>query len=398
MNINYYLSPYPGLLQNMVARAYEVDVNGATSQVDEIIIPERDGAGVPTPGAGHQVPYHVFFAGLDNVTHELRLYTAGGTLLHKYDKTPVKDTVNVFQPIRFVIGDGGVNTPAAGTTAYVNSALAGLGPDDYVAIRAGAGPMMEGRHIVNNVLGGFQLFQPGDVFSGDPAEEWTIIQLPQLTSTPVNDSVVGKQWGPTAGNANMYSDISSTVDCDTVHLRKVIRLAGTNAQFRFTSSYVPPVGYPFRITNFGAYTPGDPAPKVKFMNANLLWGNTTKTEIDVPLYSTYEFVWDGVAWNCTLYIPPTSTAPVSNQIVGNGVLNIGDLSEGEYTVVHGLNLAFSYRVFGVIVSQSANSARDNTIGWAVISSSMTANQFKITMQEIFGEYQNIRFEWIIVKI
>lgn len=396
MNINYYLSPYPALTQNMVARAYEVDVNGGTSQVDEITIPERDGAGVPTPGAGHQVPFHVFFAGLDDVTHEIRLYTAGGTLLHKYDKTPVKDIVTLFQPIRFRIGDGNPDTPVAGTNLYTNAALAGVGPDEYIAIRTGYGPVIEGIHIGNQPGGGFLLLQDGDVFSGDPAEEWTIIMNPQTVTNYTNDSVVGKQWGPTAGNANIYVDVVASTDCATTHLRKIIRLAGTNAEYRFTNTYIPPMGYPFRITNMGTYTPGDPAPKVKFMNAALKWGNTTLAEIEVPLYSTYEFVWDGVQWNATMYNIPADTIPPAGQIIASGRYVMGDVGEGTGTIVHGLNLSFPYRVFGVIYSRNPNHLKDNTVTFCVHD--FTNNQFKFSVQEIFGEVQLCDFDWIIVKI
>lgn len=395
MNINYYLSSYPALLQNMVARAYEVDVNGGTSQVDEIIIPERDGAGVPTPGAGHQVPYHVFFAGLDFLTHEIRLYTAGGTLLHKYDKTPVKENVTLFDPIRFVIGDGGPNTPAAGTSAYVNPALAGLGADDYIAIRTGYGPVMEGRHITNNILGGFQLFSPGDVFSGDPAEEWTIIQVPQVIETPVNDSVVGKQWGPTAGNPDIFVDVSSAVDYIPSHLRKIIRLAGTLAVYTFSATDIPPIGYIFRVTNFGAYTPGDPDPEVHFDNAPLLWGNTTKTALTIPFSATAEFCWDGTNWNCTMN-PVTQVTPVLTlQILGVGRYVMGDVGEGTGTINHGLNISGNYKVLGVIYSRNPNHLKDNTCTFCVHD--FTANSFKFSIQEIFAEVQTVDFDWVIIK-
>lgn len=395
MNINYYLSSYPALTQNMVARAYEVDVNGGTSQVDEIIIPERDGAGVPTPGAGHQVPFHVFFAGLDFVTHEIRLYTAGGTLLHKYDKTPDRDTVTVFDPIRFRIGDGGTYTPAAGTNLYSNPALGGLLPTEYIAHRNGYGFMTEGVNIGNQPGGGFLLTVADDVFSGDPAEEWTIIMQPKVVTDFVNDSVVGKQWGPTAGNPEIYSDITAVIDCDTTHLRKLIRLAGTNARFRFTNTYIPPLGYPFRVTNFGTYNPGDPAPKVLFMNAALKWGNTTLTEIEIPLYSTYEFVWDGVQWNVSLYSAPANAVAASGQIVGQGRVIMGDISEGLGTVTHGLNLAFPYKVIGSIHSKHVDPNHDNTVTFAFRN--MLANSFQFTISEIFHEIQNIDFDWFIVK-
>jgi len=395
-NANYTVGIYPTLLQNMVIKIYEVDINGATSEVGSTVIPERDGAGVPTPGAGHQVPYQGVFSGIDNVTHEIRLYTASGTLIDKYTGNPSVNIATLFTPIRFRIGDGGTYTPAAGGTAYVNPDMAGLAATDYIAIRTGYGPLIEGIHIAHNVLGGFQLLQPGDVFSGDPAEEWTIIRQPQAVTNYVNDSVVGKQWGPTAGNANMYVDVSSAVSCAVTHLRKLIRLAGTSAEYTFSSGYVPPIGYPFRVTNFGSYNPGDPDPKVKFDNAPLKWGNTTKTELDIPLYSTPEFVWDGTQWNVSNYQYQAPSVPASGAILGSGRYVMGDVSEGTGTVVHGLNILVPYRVFGVIYSRSANHLKDNTVTFCVHD--FAANQFKFSVQEIFGEVQACDFDWIIVKI
>lgn len=395
MNIKYTVGIYPTLLQDMVVNYYEVDINGATSLIGTTPVPERNGAGVPTPGAGHQVPYQVNFAGADNVTHEVRLYTASGTLLDKYTGQPTVDLVTAFSPIRFKIGDGGTNTPAAGATAYVDTAMAGIAATDYVAIRTGYGPMFEGIHITNNMLGGFQLFQPGDVFG--PDEEWTILRHPQVITTPVNDSVVGKQWGPTFGNANMYVDVSSAVNCSSTHLRKLIRLAGSSAKFSFTSGYVPPVGYPFRFTNFGAFVPGSQSPTVEFLNAALLWNGTFKTSIDIPPTATAEFVWDGTYWNCSLYMQIPVTAPTTGDIIYQGSFTLGDISETTFTVNHAQNISGAYKVFGTIISKSANPAKDNTICWALINSTRGANSFQITIQEVFGEVQNINFEYIIVK-
>lgn len=397
-NINYTVGIYPALLQNMVVKIYEVDINGATSEIGSTIIPERNGAGVPTLGAGHQVPYQGVFSGIDNVTHEIRLYTASGTLLDKYTGNPTTNVVNLFTPIRFRIGDGGTYTPAAGATAYVNPNMAGLAATDYIAIRTGYGPVIEAIHIANNVLGGFQLLQVGDVFSGDPAEEWTIIRQPQVITNYVNDSVVGKQWGPTAGNANMYVDVSSAVSCALTHLRKLIRLAGSAAVYSFDVGYVPPVGYPFRVTNFGAYVPGSAFPKVKFNNAPLLWGNTTKTELEIPPTGTAEFVWDGTSWNCSMYMQIPSTTPVANDIVYSGVYVIGDLSENLFTITHGQNLAYAYKAIVMIMSLNSNHGRDNTVCFAIRDASFTANSFQVTMQEVFGEVQNVNLRYWLVKI
>ena len=90
MNINYAISPYPSLLQNMVAKVYEA--SSPFADVASFVILERNGAGVPTPGAGHQVPVSISFNGLDKVTHIVALYTASAELLHNYDVQPTVDT------------------------------------------------------------------------------------------------------------------------------------------------------------------------------------------------------------------------------------------------------------------------------------------------------------------
>lgn len=398
MIVNFTVGIYPALLQDMVIKIYEVDINGASSEVGSITIPERNGAGVPTPGAGHQVPYVDTFNGLDKVVHLIKLFTASATLLDYWIAQPTSDIVNTFAPIRFRIGDGGTYTPAAGDVTYSNPDLAGLAATDYIAFRTNYGPVLEGIHITNIGGGGFTLLQPGDVFSGDPAEEWTILRQPQTVSTPQNDSVVGKQWGPTAGNVDMFVDVSSAVSCAETHLRKLIRLAGSSAEYTFGSGYIPPVGYVFRITNFGAYVSGSADPKVKFVNAPLLWGNTTKTELAIPVTGTAEFVWDGTSWNCSMNPVQAAAAPVSNQIVANGREVIGDLNPNSrlITVTHGLNITYPYRVFGIIYSRNANYDLDNNITFAVRE--YTANSFKVSLEDVFSVAEAIDFDWFILKI
>lgn len=398
MIANFTVGTYPALLQDMVIKIYEVDINGASSEVGSITIPERNGAGVPTPGAGHQVPYIDSFNGLDKVVHLIKLFTASATLLDYWTAQPTSDIVTTFAPIRFRIGDGNPYTPVANTNTYSNPDMAGLAASDYIAFRTNYGPVVEGVHISNVGGGGFILIQAGDVFNGDPAEEWTIIRQPQVVSIPQNDSVVGKQWGPTAGNADMFVDVSSPVSCAVTHLRKLIRLAGSAAEYTFSAGYVPPIGYFFRVTNFGAYVPLSANPKVKFSNAPLLWGNTTKTELEIPPTGTAEFVWDGTSWNCTLNAIPSAATAVSNQIVANGREVIGDLNPNSrlITVTHGLNLLYPYRVFGIIYSRNANHDLDNNITFAVRE--YTANSFKVSLEDVFSVAEAIDFDWFILKI
>lgn len=74
--------------------------------------------------------------------------------------------------IEFKIGDGGENTPIAGTTEYHNSLLAGL--TDMTIFRNGS-PIFRNAGIEFIDTGGFSLTTPDDVFSNDPMpEEWII--------------------------------------------------------------------------------------------------------------------------------------------------------------------------------------------------------------------------------
>jgi len=290
MNVNYHISPYPSLLEDMVAKIYEVNPDGTKSDLAMDIV-------LPAP---HNTPQSISFNGLDKVTHEVRLYTdPSANLLHQYQVQPTTDTTNVYDYIRFEIGDGGANTPTAGSDDYTNPDMIGLQPADYVAIRSGQ-PQFEGTNIINDAVnGGFSLAIPGDVFSGDPAEQWVILRKPQVITMPVNDSVVGKQFGATALGPNMYLDVSSAVTYTAAHLRHLIRLAGPSAVYTFGALEVPPVGYVFRITNFGAGGTTT-LPEVHFDNAPLLYGGTTKNVLQLPLLSTIEVVFDGTNWNASI--------------------------------------------------------------------------------------------------
>ena len=77
MEINYQISPYPLLLEDLVAKIYEIA--SPLSEIDSIVIPEKNGSGVPTPGAGHQVINTVSFTGLD-VSHRVKIISASGTV------------------------------------------------------------------------------------------------------------------------------------------------------------------------------------------------------------------------------------------------------------------------------------------------------------------------------
>lgn len=394
MNVNYYLSPYPALLEGMVAIIYEVDLNGGTAEVDRIDIPERNGAGVPTPGAGHQVPFHVYFSGLDLITHEVKLLTASATLLHKYDVTPVADTVSIFDPIRFKIGDGGTYTPAAGDNQYVNPNMAALADTDYIAIRTGYGPLIEGVHIANNIAGGFGLLQSGDIWGDE--EEVTIIITTKVVPVYVNDSVVGKVWGPTAGNADMFVDVNSSVDYAPTHLRKLIRLSGNTAAYHFTALVPPPVGYIFRFTNVGAYVLITDTPIVYFDNAPLISGNTTVASFSMPFGSTCEFVFDGTNWNKSISFAAPYTAIIGAPQFYRGLVAVGDVSGDKVITVTIPNQGTAdYHVSPTIISNN-NIFFDNDV-WCCVKD-RTATSFKLGFQELGGATQNISVDYLITKL
>lgn len=395
MNIRYHISPYPALLENMVAKIYEAVSPNA--EVDSIVLPETNGAGVPTVGAGHPIPASVTFTGRDKVTHVVRLFTAvGGILLHQYDTDAEEDIVTIFDDIRFKIGDGQPGTPAVGDSAYVNTVLIGLTIDDFRIYRNGYGFLYPSLHYTFNSTSGTVtlIVPPTDNFGNE--EEFLVSRKPKAVKTIVNDSVVGKQFGGNATLPNMFIDVTSTVNYDATHLRHLIRLAGVNANYVFPAIAAIPVGYQFRVTNFGAYADPTDKGKVTFDNAPLIWASTPKSFLDIQFTGTYEFEFDGTNWNCTMY----NVAQVSTslpQIIYAQTVLLGDMVSTDqlFTVTIPLVVGADYRVIGNLISNGAGFDADNDVMFVIASK--TSTSFGVGIRRIGGGPQNFKFDFILVK-
>lgn len=86
-------------------------------------------------------------------------------------------------------------------------------------------------------------------------------------------------------------------------------------------------------------------------------------------------------------------------VVGSGLFNIGDVgsSDPTWTITHNLGIAGSYIVLGSIRSNTAaDYHRDNRLCWTHYD--CTANSFKISIQELSAEIQDVSFAWLIIKL
>jgi len=382
MQINYAISPYPTLLENMVAKAYEA--SSPNAEVASYTIPERDNTGTPTVGAGHQVPASISFTGLDRVPHVIRLFTASGNLLHWYDEQPKEDTITLFDPIFFKVGDGGTYTPITDSSTLSNPAFAGLEAKDLTIYQQGYMPLLP---VIDYTISGNDVtLINGTVFELD--QPWYILKRPQIITTPVNDSVVGKGFGG-------FIDVVADIDYIPGHLRKLIRLSGTG-NYTFQVSTPVPIGYNHHFVNFGAE---GSTPQINFSNGTLLWGSTPKSFLVIPFGSTVCFTWDGTHWNCTMNDIKTSAVPVAGDVIGMGNYIIGDVSatgpDTFVTVVHGLGIVGNYKVFGTLKGTYASRYTDNNVTWSAYD--YTANDFKISLQEWAAGIQNLGFDYILIK-
>lgn len=386
------------ITEDFILRIWEASADGPGAHVfeDTVTLVEKDAGGVPTPGAGHQVEEPMTVPGMDSVTHIVRIIGAtSGTVWAKYTHNPTVSILQVYIPIFFKIGDGGPETPAAGTDTCTNADLIGLTTDDFTIHRNNYGDLHPTTHFsFDSPTGTWQLNAPDQY---NDQEEFSIHIHPQVISTPVNDSVVGKMFGG-------FVDVAANTNYSATHLRKLIRMAG-QCTYTFQVGDTIPIGYPFCFTNLG--TPyGTNICTVQFLNGNLKWGSTTKTTIDLPLYTEAAFVWDGVQWNVWILVDSrvwqSSTLPAGT-ILGAGSYNIGDVAAGDpiYTVNHALNITGDYHVF--LQVKSNNSAvyfRDNKLcstWWHETDVNLKKNQFKFSLQEISGEVQNVSVVWLIVK-
>jgi len=379
MNINLQIS-ITSITEDFTVIAYEVQQDGSLSQVD-----------TRTAAAPHSTPEWVAFTGLDKVTHVIKVFGAtSGIEYNKYEKTPTVDTVTIFDYIQFSINDGGIYTPAENSNVYLNPNMIGMEASDYIAIREGKGPLFEGINIANDAInGGFALIKPGDYF--EDKEQFTIMPKPVVVQTPVNDSVVGKQWGATSLSANMYVDITSATNYTPAHLRKLVRLAGASAVYTFSAISVPPSGYPIRVSNINSNGTTSPLPKVVFSNAPCKYGAGTITELSLPFGSVCEFVWDGSIWNMSLPVPDTSTKPTFHK----GTVVVGDvITEKTVTVTIPDQGSTNYHISYSVISDGT-AYNDNDI--TVVFKKVSATQFQAIFQETFAALQNLKLDYCIIN-
>lgn len=393
MVIKYHISPYPALTEDMIVRVWEAESDGPAGWIYEEVLPEKDLAGVPTVGAGHQVPNTITINGLDKVVHIVRLYSAvSAALLHEYNVEPLTDTLTVYDPIRFTIGDGGIQTPLAGDDDYKNGLLNGLGDNDYKVYRNNYGVLFPGIHYNNSVdplNGGFTL-AAGDTFND--YEEFTVEIRPTVNSPANNDSVVGKLFGG-------FVDVLADTSYIPAHLRKLIRL-DASVEYTFGASDSIPVGYIFVFQHFGN---NDGIATVRFNNGNLIWGGAGVAFFDIPRFSEAAFTFDGVNWN-VVYTSSSVPDATAIPIVGRGKLTLGDIAAGDpvFTITHGLNIVGDYCVFLSIQSfTGATKIYDNdctAIYYHDANAALKKDLFYICVQELYPGAQNIIINWMIVKM
>lgn len=386
MVIKYQLSPYPSLMENLLVKITEAqnDTPGAEVYTEEIL---QDG------GGGHPNINTVIANGLDQVVHVVRLYSKDSNqLLHLWVKEPNVDIVNIFDPIRFKIGDGGDNTPGQGTDIYQNDLLKDLEPEDYVVIRNNVGALHPGQHysLSDPENGEFQLLN-GDKF-GD-TEEFTILIQPDVVQNTVNDSVVAKWFGG-------FINVAANKDYAAEDLRKLIRFTA-EATYTFTEEIGVPVGYGFIFQNFGSGIG-----TVSFENAPLKWVAATKNTINIPQYCEACFVFDGTNWNVVYLVnsytfQDDSNDPVQGQILGIGSVAKGNIPHGDNitTVTHNKAIAGDYKVFLSIEGTATTWNRDNecTLAWWHHESDKP-NKFYFSIEpRESGGTRNITVNYLIVK-
>lgn len=394
MVLKYVIAANPTYLDQMIVKIWEAQSDEPGAEVFTEIIPERNGAGVPTPGAGHQVPYVLTANGLDTVVHVVRLYDNDGNELHKYNAETKVDTVTIFDPIQFKIGDEGENTPDADTNVYQNDLLIGLEDTDYYIQRNGYGLLFPNLHYEVTPLDGAWNLLGEDVF-GD-GEEFTIIRKSKVLTTVVNDSVVGKWFKD-------VQDVAADRAYTAADLRKLLRFVGT-CKYTFAADSVPPKGYGFVFQHFGAGA-ANSVGTVEFLNAPLLWNNTTKASIDIPLYCQACFVFDGVAWNVVYLTQSTwvnAGAAPAGTTMGIGELYVGNIQRQAWLwqVTHNLAIAGDYHVFLSARGTSATAAADTnvTLSWRHNPGDKPNTFYFITREpENVSSLNDLTICWLIIK-
>lgn len=391
MVLKYQLSPFPSLLEDMIVKIWESDSDGPGQEVYTQVLPQAG-------GGGHPNIQTIIASGLDLRPHRVRLFSAiTNQLLHFYEAEPRIDIVTVFAPIRFKIGDGGALTPVAGTSIYTNPVFAGLTTDEFILMRNDYGMLHPVTHFTFDEPNTRITLVGADQFN--IFEEWTLLITPKSISTVVNDSVTGKWFGG-------FVDVSSNRIWSASDLRKLIRFKAHNVSYSFDTP--PPISYAIVFQNFGPNSPQ--LGRIFFNNAPLLWGTSTKSFIDLPLYSECAITWDGTNYNIIYYSDSTvfnSAIDIQpGQNIGAGIVFFGDIPLGDtqYTITHNLNITGDYLVFfSRRAGSSASAPRDNDvqISWFHHSTTpLKANGFIINLGDPFNvaPAQNLTLCWLIVKI
>lgn len=401
MDIGFTIGPtaYAGTLR---ASIYEEDAPLAEVQFQEFAPP-------------HNVPRAIVFLGADEKPHRVTLKKMpAGTMVHDWMYRPKRSILVSELPLVFVIGDGGTDTPVATTSEYRNNFLAGK---EYWVERRGLGTMLpEDTGILSNKEidkvpeGGFDLIvidPEQDVFNN--GETFIIHFLPTLETNFYSQSIAGKWFDGAV-------QLLVNTPYDVAHLRKLIKLRAP-LTYTLPPGDTFPVGFPLAFQSYGA--PGNyiiAAQAGEFIESDLAAvGSITLKESQFLI-----LMWDGDFWqiiarssitgalaksdnpdlNDTGVLATTvATKTLADRIkfIATGIQAIGNIpaASAEYIINHNLNMVGAYHVFGSFKSNSVDQARDDTIGWCYYGEA--ANLFKIHVQELNNEVQNVEFHWMIVQ-
>ncbi len=377
-----------GFTEDFIWKIWEAqnDTIGGIIQTGNLV--EKNAGGVPTPGAGHQISEEVTVNGLDKIVHIVRIYgVVSGIEYTEFNIEPESPMLTVYLPIYFKIGDGNPDTPAADQNIATTPELAGLVVGNFTIFRTNFGPLQPDNQFefTNPGAGEWTLIQDGDQFND--GEEFTILRQP-VVSVAVNDSVVGKMFGG-------FYDITSNINYSLTHLRKLGRFQGA---FEYTFDVDPPIGYQHAFNHYGSAGTG----KVIFSNAPLLWNGIPVTELEVPQFSQLCVSFDGSDWNIVWFVISVgTTVPQPSDILGSGVINIGNLPTGDpvYIVTHSLGISGDYNVWLEIKSNNpAFYSRDNEITkawWHSVTDK--PNKFEFSLKALRTETENISVNYLIIK-
>lgn len=203
---------------------------------------------------------------------------------------------------------------------------------------------------------------------------------------------MGKQFGGNDTFPEMFIDVTTTVNYEASHLRHLIRLSGPNANYVFPLATPIPVGYQFRVNNFGT---DDETGKVTFSNAPLLWGSSPKNELDIQFTGTYEFEFDGTNWNCTMFNAlPGDSSP---KVMYSARVSLGTMTSTDQVFI--VTIPFvagaNYAVIGNLVSLGGGGYdADNDVMFVIANK--TSTNFGVAIRRISGGPQNLGFDFIII--